>query len=333
MKELLKREEWDFSPGRVADDELWTCLLYEYAREHPFILDLARRVDVYEKERWERISRNVEEDREKRARGEKIENVTDNSSATFFKEIWAQLNRVKICHPYTNHQFRCAILHGWFPHEASPWQLLTADQKSAFSSSCLEKSAFARGGELSVMDVADTCKKQLEKIDAAEKKEEERLRKQFGPCRVDWPKMKTWQPAFASVIDPFGVERTVVRIDWTRFTNRQIKDAAAEWIQQNRPPSIPEPGGKGTGKEHDARAWLNALGVVRAYRFCTYREMSIKAPEFLKSWKRSCTGDLEKEFGRMRRLFRKQFDVLFPFKMKVEPLSWKTAAQRKKQGK
>lgn len=313
MKDELIPEEWDFSPERVSKDELIPCLLYEYARESPTICELSRRVA--------KCPPREEPD-------------------NFDAKIWQKLRKIKTVFPYNDYGLQLTIRDGDFPDYTRPWQMLTREQKDTFSLWTVKRYRFLRSTEQALREIQEAVKKQKAEINAANDREDKEMRAKYGPCRKDWPKRERLfvKP---TAITHSGAEATVILIDWAAFTNRQIRDAAWQWIENNRPPDIPEPKARGKQKAHDIRAALNALGIVRVCHRYTLCETKSKLPDF---WEQSvrrfvfqgksvpCWSWAEKEMNQKRQLAGRTFLRLLPFETRVPP-SWKTAGASRRSAK
>jgi len=305
MKDKLISEEWDFSPDRVSKDELIPCLLYEYARESPTICELSQRVAQC-------------------APGEEPDN--------FDAEIWQELRKIKTVSPYNGYGLQSIIRQGDFPDYTRPWQILTREQKDTFNLWTVKRHRFLRPTAHVVREIQASIDKQKAEINAANDREDQKMRAKYGPYRKDWPKREMLYAKPSAIIHT-GAETTVILIDWAAFTNRQIRDAAWLWIKHNRPPDTPEPTARGKQKAHDIRASLNALGIVRVCRRYTLCETKFKLPDFWKqrvhrfvfeSKNALCWSWAEKEMNQKRHLASRTFLRLLQFETRVPP-SWKTA--------
>jgi hypothetical protein len=76
--------------------------------------------------------------------------------------------------------------------------------------------------------------------------------------------------ALAECFDPHPVsllgtcvQSFVAQINWRDYTKREIKNAIWKWIEANRPPTIPDPSGRGHNPMEECRASLERLALLR----------------------------------------------------------------------
>jgi len=119
---------------------------------------------------------------------------------------------------------------------------------------------------------------------------------------------------------PDGTEVSVVEIDWTHFTNKEI----GEWVAKQRPPSIPEPKDRGGHKRGDWRAMLERLGLLRLRNHYTVEKTLATIAAYLTPAQRKKVKFVEPgECNREANIAVKDFHELFPFLAPTEmPHSW-----------
>jgi hypothetical protein len=242
--------EWNFTPDKVSDDELVACCLWEYARESTKLRELrqqcekACRADGSADAAVHLVAGNIRHQ--------------NNSRELFLREIVLQC-------PYDvwpNANPKEWILPGsGFPN---PWQKLSLEEKARRTKYADLKEKpylpFQRGR---LRDARAIVRTVLEQRKVA-------LNPNINPLAVSW--IATHSPLVAQPTDwtdedrlpagffyPDGTEVSVVEIDWTHFTNKEI----GEWVGKHRPASIPEPKDRGGHKRGDWWATLERLGLLR----------------------------------------------------------------------
>jgi hypothetical protein len=70
-------------------------------------------------------------------------------------------------------------------------------------------------------------------------------------------------PSPISFLGGGGVQSFVGQINWRDYTKPEIKNAIWKWIETNRPPTIPDPSGRGHDPMEECRASLERLALLR----------------------------------------------------------------------
>lgn len=108
-----------------------------------------------------------------------------------------------------------------------------------------------------------------------------------------------------------GVEYLVLRIDWGRYNEREIKRAFNKWVDKHRPPSLRKPRGR-PRNSIDPAAALRCLAIMRILRSHTLHDLAYKFEK---------VNTLKPQRNHAKAL--EIFHQLFP-KLKDElPLSWR----------
>ncbi|MCX6907774.1 MAG: hypothetical protein NTY01_07000 [Verrucomicrobia bacterium] len=106
-----------------------------------------------------------------------------------------------------------------------------------------------------------------------------------------------------------GKEVASFQIVWEDFSNARIKAAFGEWVDHNRPPTIPEPSDGAGHKPVDWRKKLRDLGVMRLMNFSTVAEMRARCPEAARCYEKWES----KHWSAARKRALKNFRTLLPF--------------------
>lgn len=303
--------EWNFTPDKVPDAELVACCLWEYARESAKLRELrqqcekACRADGHADSVVPVVAGNIRH--------------SNNSVEVFLREIVLQC-------PYDvwpNADPKKWILPGsGFPN---PWQELSQEERARRASYADLKMkpylAFQRGRLRDAQAIVRTVMEQR-KVE---------LNPSINPLTVSWIATHSrlvvqptdWKDEDrlpAGFFYPDGTEVSVVEIDWTHFTNKEI----GEWVGKHRPASIPEPKDRGGHKRGDWRATLERLGLLRLRSRYKVEKALATIAGYLTPAQRNKVKFVEPgECNREANIAVKDFHELLPFLASTEmPLSW-----------
>jgi len=301
-KRNLPRNEWDFS--RVPDEELYACLVYEYARESAYIRD------VYT--RCHESSRSGVGDPDGALNRELLKIQTIHP----FEDVFLQgFTYPKPHEPQGERHEFAPPLTSCFPN---PWQTI-GDKERKYR-------AFIRHwyDELAP----------LERAHWSDAKEILRLAENWQRCVFGYEQEHGYKPGTRDaackhyglpLVPPASFycngETLLFSIRWDLFTNDQLTSAFREWVKRNRPPQHPPPDNRGR-KPKDLRAALKRLGIMRLLHTFTVAEMPHRCPEAAAL---IVEPDCYKERKKALPLLRK----FFPFLPETDkPLSWPTHGGR-----
>jgi hypothetical protein len=322
--EMKALSELDWNFDNVPDNELVACCYWEYARESAFIRELRKRCwehwqPLYLKGQWW----NEPEDKKIHADLQKVQSI-GYPAEVFLRGISCPPDGVlPDALPLKPGEIHRTT--GSFPKS---WQELTKEERAyrAQIGNDVERIPlvpFERGLFLDAKDIVKSVTAQRREKDEADeqaRRENPKLTEE-ALCRMGKLQFPDIRP---SVIYGSGAEETIVRINWSAFTNDKIANYFRKWIKANRPTDIRKPDGKGRNKARDRRVVLERLGMMRLLHQLRLREMPTKS---LKAWK--LYG--KREWYKERKRAGETFHRLFPFLSKSErPLSWPTKGGRSK---
>jgi hypothetical protein len=332
-KEVLSHNDWNFD--NVPDSELVACCYWEYARESAFIRELRQRCwehwqPLYLKGQWW----NEPEDKQIHTDLQKVQSI-GYPAEVFLRGICCPPDGVLPDAP----PLKPGEVHrttGSFP---KTWQALTVAERRYRShiGTDVERIPlvpFGRGLFLDAKDIVKSVAAQRRERDEANeqaRRENPKLTDE-ALCRMGKLQFPDIRP---SVIYGSGMEKTIVRIDWSAFTNDEIVQGFRKWVKANRPEDIRVPDRKGRNKARDWRAQLTRLSVMRLLAHFTPLDIiDPRRNRFPAIWEtKQFAGrkwsDVTK-WHDARREAGKVFRALFPFLPKDEkPISW----ERQKPGK
>lgn len=131
-------------------------------------------------------------------------------------------------------------------------------------------------------------------------------------CKAALPKLRRHLPIGPEPkvsLTCLGMEVCAFNVLWEHFNNAKIKAAFAEWVDTNRPPTIPEPADGSGRKPIDWRKKLRDLGVMRLMNYSTVAGMPIQSPEAARCFERWES----KHWSAARKRALKNFRLLLPF--------------------
>jgi hypothetical protein len=315
--------DWNFD--NVPDNELVACCYWEYARESAFIRELRKRCwehwqPLYLKDQWW----NEPEDKKIHADLQKVQSI-GYPAEVFLRGISCPPDGVlPDALPLKPGEVNRTT--GSFPR---PWQELTRKERAyrAQIGNDVERIPlvpFERGLFLDAKDIVKSVAAQRRERDEANGKARREYPKltEEALCRMGKLQFPDIRP---SVIYGSGMEETIVRINWSAFTNDEIVNYFRRWVKTNRPAQYPVPSKKGH-KPGDWRANLTRLAVMRLLsRFSALqivRQDSFPAVWQTNQFSGRKWGDFTK-WRDARREAGKLFCKLFPFlPAEDKPLSW-----------
>jgi hypothetical protein len=331
----LEVADWDFSG--VPDDELIGCCYWEYSRESDFICQTLR---SYREWFLSGGSRNEQSDR-LFASMDRIQSIGDISEVIIrgcslpAAAVWQSENELA---PHYRHPEADPIT-GSFP---APWQSLSREERAcrahrAKHGTRLHSPPIERADYYEAEDIAkyhrarvNNLLKEYREIQTANpSKSEVQL--------IEEGKLKPFPDVPSSLFWESGREVTVLRINWSDYTNDQLTQYFRRWVKTHRPPQIPVPSGRGR-KPGDWRAHLTRLGVMRLLgRFTPSQILQLngriaklvrRSKQFAKSKWRDST-----KWHDARREASKVFSSMFPFLPPDEiPRSWTRVTPKKEHG-
>lgn len=314
-KEVLSRKEWDFD--NVPANELVACCYWEYARESDFILELRKRSWEY----WQPLYLqghwwNEPEDKKLHEDLQKAQSI-GYPAEVFLRGICCPPDGVIPDSP----PLKPGEVHratGSFPR---PWQDLTKEERAyrAQIGNDVERIPlvpFERGLFLDAKDILKSVTAQRRERDEANeqaKRENPQLTEE-ALCRMGKLQFPDILP---SVLYGSGTEETIVRINWSAFTNDEIVNYFRKWIKASRPCDIRGPNQQGRKRISD-RVKLERLAIMRLLNRCKVAELRSAFPDAWKHYNtpnRRWRKDVEKAHAHFREFL--------PFLRKNEsPRSW-----------
>jgi hypothetical protein len=318
--------DWNFDS--VPVNQLIACCYWEYARESAFIRDVRQRC----LKNWRSGGHR---DQQLYTDLEKLQGIGYASEVFirgFFFEPDIKYQSVNKGLPNYRHPDAPPIT-GSFPQ---PWQSLSTAERNSRSYIRSDRTTiplvpFERGRSVDVKDIVNSVTAQLRERDETNeqvRRENPKLTEETL-CRMGKLQFPDICP---SVIYGSGWEETVVRINWSEFTNDEIATYFRPWVKANRPKNIMAPSGKGH-KPKDWRANLTRLAVMRLLLqfspFQIFSQNSFPAIWETKQFSGRKWEDITK-WHDARREAGKLFRNLFPFlPLDEKPISWTRQARSK----
>jgi hypothetical protein len=313
--------EWNFTSSRVPDAELVACCLWEYARESVTLKELRQRcvkaccTDGIADSLIPIVAGTIRH--------------PINSVEVFLREIVLQ------CPPdlwqskdpskrfYTPPGFPPPLTSS-FP---ASWQSLSSNERTWRTEHTDLKAKpyfpFRRGRLRDARYIVGTVLSQ--RLHALKPSAHPLERREIiGIPMVPLDRVDYWAGSEDGLpggfLFPDGAELSVVEIDWSHCTDKEI----AEWVKAARPPSIPEPKDKGGHKRGDWRAMLVRIGLLRLRHHYTTEETLAIIADCLTTTQRKKVKFVEPgECNREANAAVKDFRELFPFLAPAEmPCSW-----------
>lgn len=321
----LLRVDWDFSS--VPNDELVGCCVWEYARESDFI-----RQTLHKYRDWfvAGAPRTKESDI-LFASMDRIQSIGDVSNVIIrgcsfpVDAVWQSEDDAtpNYRHPHAD------PITGSFP---LAWQRLSPDERKCRARMAeylnrLIPAPIERGEYYEAEDIGKFHRSRVQKLlDDYRQIQKQNLGKSEVQL-IEEGKLRPYPEVPSSLYWESGREVTVLRINWSDYTNDELALYFRRWAKTHRPEHIPVPSGKGR-KPGDRRANLTRLGVMRLLGQFTpsdllgsnrqiAREVSQSKQFARKKWSDST------KWHDARREARRLFSRLFPFLSAHEvPLSW-----------
>jgi hypothetical protein len=322
---LLPPNEWDFT--EVPDTELIGCCYWEYARESDFI----RRTLHRYREWFVSGAEQSKESEQLFADMDGIQSIGDVSEVivrgcSFPAEMKWQTNdpdAENYRHPDADY------ITGSFP---APWLTLSNAERACRARTAnygkrLISPAIERGHYHEAEDIGKYCRARAKEISAEYHRIQGENPGKSEVQLIQEGKLKPGQDITPSLFWESGSEVTVLRINWSDYTNDGLVQHFRRWVKTHRPAQIPVPSRQGR-KPGDWRAHLTRLAVMRL--------LGAFKPSDVFNWS-SEIGRLvreSKQFSRRkwvdstkwhdaRREAREIFRLMFPFLPKGEiPRSW-----------
>jgi hypothetical protein len=310
-KSKLSRWEWDFSKAErtgVPDDQLVACCYWEYARESNAIRNAVKIVKTALANQGKPAPETPEREAFR---------VTANCAYGMLHETGLPLS------------FWMGL-----PFPEAPWQRIDETKRAKWAQfrpkiPSLETRPFGTKGDVCIAGALQSEAKRvhearleiyrrLSEIDrgVANLEEADELRKKLSELAI--------HPVI--VRGEGGVDSFIAQINWREFTNRDIKRGFNKWVVNARPPSFPEPTGRGH-KPVDWRAKLQSLGLLRLrsrYTIDATLACLAKLPkERRKQTKLLEPGECNRQAGEAMSHFQALFPFLDPAEMALAPLEKK----------
>lgn len=314
----FQREEWSFRESSISDDELYACLIYEYARESRTMVKLSATRDRGKIESDRNQNEAIERYNVENAKMVRLLAVGQIAS---YEEVKPrEMTYSKWDNFYTEFHIRAAKapLYDWIYEFAldwarpyfEPWQLLAPSLRKKISS---------RGkNDDSNRMVCPALLKDLEELWFANSAVLEKLRKEpkvfcsvpenddlslWQMSEKEWfdNEFRMCENAFLygkierisrSLDSPYAPDelaelcrgRTIAAfaIDLARFSNKQLANAFCNWLNKINPAGQNKPPQRGKKRLNTPRAALECLGVMRLLHRYPAKSWSVNCPE---AWK------------------------------------------------
>lgn len=308
--EPLTRSDWDF--GRVPDQQLIACCLWEYARESTSLAfaSLRHRVTMRQvtgNKTWGGLPDD------EAAFSQHVKKMKEEEQRAGF-DYEAFLGRFWKCDEGYVQFYNTLREYGGT--SSIPWRKLAADTREVFCKQLNQRSVF------------EPCAlghiRELELLWQANSHDLSEVRARVRPANDDSEDMVLFTPSVAVALPeenadlPSRCTIGAFTIDYSRFSDREIINALTRWVRANRPkqwrlPRNRFPVVNRGSKLNDYRVALERLAIMRLLHWYSPRLLRLELPQ---AWKL---------YGRKEPTFRREIHAAltfyrerFPFLPKAE---------------
>jgi hypothetical protein len=321
----LAVNDWDFS--EVPNSELIGCCYWEYARESDFI---RRALHRYREWYLSGAERTKDSD-QLFAEMDRIQSIGDISEVIIrgcsFPQALTRQSTDPVAPNYRHPN--APYFTGSFP---TPWQALCQGERASRSLTAnygkrVISPPIERGHYYEAEEIGKYCRAKAKGIFAEYHRIQQENPGKSEVQLIEDGKLKPWQEIAPSLYWESGREVTVLRINWSDYTNDSLVQHFRRWVKTHRPPQVPVPSRQGR-KPGDWRAHLTRLGVMRllgAFKPSDIFNWSSEIGRLVRESKQFCRRKWldSTKWHDARREAREVFHVIFPFLPKDEiPRSW-----------